>query len=184
MPFPAGVREGEFVKFEGWDVPGNDIGQFFTNVSGDSKITALKKATLRYGSTFFAFNSNGWCKTWSQIDPSKFVRANATLYIRVEYPGWVFYPGEDARSCASHGRGANASFWFIVSDSSGNDFGNVNVNATPAIIAQIYKRSNPFDVVGFNTNGWIKNKIVFPLGPFPPNSALIEGSYVRDDYVQ
>jgi hypothetical protein len=71
----------------------------------------------------------------------------------------------------------------IDSDSGGNDLGNVQVNSVPAILAQIYKRPNPFDVIGFNTNGWIKNKIVFPLSPYPPNAGLFEGSYVRDDYI-
>ena len=64
-------------------------------------------------------------------------------------------------------------------DSPGNDYGNVGFNAVPAIIQQIYKRSNPFDVTGFNTNGWVKSKIVFPLVGFPADSSLIEGSYVR-----
>ena len=69
-------------------------------------------------------------------------------------------------------------------DSSGNDFGNVNVNSVSAIIQQINKRRNPFDVAGFNTNGWIKSKIVFPIGGFPPNSSLIEGTYLRGDLVE
>jgi hypothetical protein len=64
-------------------------------LSGANKVTALKKATLRAGSTFFAFNSNGWCKTWTNIDPSKFVKSpGSAMYIRVIYPGWSFYPGE------------------------------------------------------------------------------------------
>jgi hypothetical protein len=95
MPFPPGVREGEFVRIDGWDVNGYDVGRFFVNLSGADKVTALKKATLRAGSTFFAFNSGGWCKTWTNIDPSKFSKApGSTLYIRVVYPGWTFFPGE------------------------------------------------------------------------------------------
>jgi hypothetical protein len=95
MPFPAGVRDGPFVRFDGWDVPGHDVGQYFKDLSGQAKVNALKAATLRYGCPFFAFNSNGWSKTWTKLDPSMFVQANASLYIRVDYPGWVFYPGED-----------------------------------------------------------------------------------------
>jgi hypothetical protein len=94
MPFPAGVRDGHFVKFDGWDVPGNDVGQYYQNLSGQAKIDALKKSALEYGARYFAFNSNGWSKTWAKLDPSMFVQANATLYIRVQYPGWVFYPGK------------------------------------------------------------------------------------------
>ena len=93
--FPVGVRDGDFVKFEGWDVPGNDVGLYFKDMTGAAKVEALKAATLQYGSRFFAFNSNGWCKTWDKLDASSWVRANATMYIRVEYPGWVFYPGEN-----------------------------------------------------------------------------------------
>jgi hypothetical protein len=91
---PQGVRDGPFIKFEGWDVPGNDVGQYFKDLNGQAKIDALKAATLRYGSRFFAFNSNGWSKTWTKIDSKAFVKANATLYIRVEFPGWVYHPGK------------------------------------------------------------------------------------------
>src|SRR5882757_4883467 len=98
--FPAGVRDGDFVKFEGWDVDGNDVGNYYSNLSGTARIAALKAATLQYGSRFFAFNSNGWCKTWSKLDAKMFVRANATLYIRVEYEGWLFISGEDV-GCSS-----------------------------------------------------------------------------------
>jgi len=108
MPFPAGVRDGAFVKFEGWDVPGNDVGRYFQDLSGQAKIDALKDAALRHGSPFFAFNSNGWSKTWEKLDPSKFVKANATLYIRVQYPGWVFYPGENTNYSATSDRSASS----------------------------------------------------------------------------
>jgi len=95
MPFPTGVRDGDFVRFDGWDVPGNDVGQYYQNLSGQAKIDALKAAALQYGAPFFAFNSNGWSKYWSKLQPSSFVKANATLYIRVTYPGWDFYPGKN-----------------------------------------------------------------------------------------
>ena len=93
MSFPPSVRDGEFVRFDGWDVPGDDVGNFFANLSGDDKIKALKKATLRAGSTFFAFNTGGWCKTWTNIHPSKFTKSpDSSLYVRVVYPGWTFFP--------------------------------------------------------------------------------------------
>jgi len=156
--FPAGVRDGDFVKFEGWDVGGNDVGNYYSNLGGTTRIAALKAATLQYGSRFFAFNSNGWCKTWSKLDAGMFVRANATLYIRVEYEGWHFVPDKD---------------------SPGNDFGNVGFNAVPAIVQEINKRNNPYEVAGFNTNGWIKKTINSSLIPFPAGSSQIEGTYVR-----
>jgi hypothetical protein len=69
-------------------------------------------------------------------------------------------------------------------DSPGNDLKNIGgTNAVPMIIAQIYKQLNPFDVVAFNTNGWIKSKFVVPLVGFPPNSSGIEGSYAQEDLV-
>jgi hypothetical protein len=49
----------------------------------------------------------------------------------------------------------------------------------PTIIQEINKRNNPYDVAGFNTNGNIKGKMVFPLAEF--GSSMIEGSYVRND---
>jgi hypothetical protein len=98
--FPPGVRDGDFVKFEGWDVSGNDVGNYYKNLSGNAKIAALKTAALQYGSRFFAFNSNGWSKSWSKLSASSFVKADATLYIRVQYPGWLFVPGENM-SCPS-----------------------------------------------------------------------------------
>lgn len=92
MSYPTGTRDGAFIKFEGWDVLGEDIGQYLTNLVGGTRTTALKDACLQYGAQFFAFNTNGWCKSWTRT-PSRFVRApGSTLYIRVEYPGWVFYP--------------------------------------------------------------------------------------------
>jgi len=99
MSYPKAVRDGPFVRFDGWDVPGHDVGQYFKNLTEDAKITALKEATLQYGARFFAFNTSGWCKSWTTIKPSKFVCAsNSSLYVRVEYPGWVFYPGKPNRN--------------------------------------------------------------------------------------
>ena len=93
MSYPPGVRDGDFVRFDGWDVPGNDVGQYFKDLDANSRIARLKDASGYYGATFFAFNTNGWAKSWTKIDPSKFVKANgSSLYIRVEFSGWTFYP--------------------------------------------------------------------------------------------
>jgi hypothetical protein len=56
----------------------------------------------------------------------------------------------------------------------------VGLNAVPGIVQEINNRSDPYEVAGFNTNGWIKKKIVFPLDLFPSGSSLIEGTYVRE----
>ncbi|KAF8582798.1 hypothetical protein K439DRAFT_1635079 [Ramaria rubella] len=94
MSFPTGVLDGSFVKFEGFDVNLHDVGNFFPDLSGQAKIDALKTATLEPGALWFVFNSNGWAKTWTNISPSDFIQSNSTLYIQIEFPGWVFTQGE------------------------------------------------------------------------------------------
>jgi hypothetical protein len=75
------------------------------------------------------------------------------------------------------GRGANSMGLFLGLDSPGNDLGNVGVTAVPAIIQEINNRANPFDVVAFNNNGWIKSKLAPPVS----NIGLLAGYYVRGD---
>lgn len=92
MSYPAGIRDGPFIRFDGWDVPGHDVGQYFKPLGAEARILRLKETSLEYGARFFAFNTNGWAKSWDTIDPSKFIRApGSSLWIRVEYPGWVVY---------------------------------------------------------------------------------------------
>jgi len=91
--YPPGVSDGEFVRFDGWDIPGFDVGQYFTTLSGDDRINKLREYSAEYGARFFAFNTGGWAKYWDTIDPSKFVKApGSSLYIRIQYSGWQFYP--------------------------------------------------------------------------------------------
>ncbi|KIL58799.1 hypothetical protein M378DRAFT_170165 [Amanita muscaria Koide BX008] len=160
MSFPLGIRDGAFVRFDNVDVNGHDVGLYFQDLSGQARVDALKAAALRYGSRFFAFNSGGYAKSWSTLNASMFGPGKATLYIRVEYPGWTFYPDKE---------------------STGNDLGNVNLNVVPAIVEKINERKNPYEVVAFNTNGYIKRAVTFPLTSFISNSSIIEGTYVRND---
>ncbi|KAF9515721.1 hypothetical protein BS47DRAFT_742153 [Hydnum rufescens UP504] len=155
MALPRGVRDGPFLKFVGWDVPGDNVGQYFQDLNGQAKVDALKAASLRYRTQFFAFNSNGWAKSWTKIDRTAFVKANSTLYIRVEFPGWIYHPGLD---------------------SPGNNIENANATAAPSVVLAINQRANPFDTVAFNSNGWIKNKLAPPV----PNPGFLAGYYVRD----
>ena len=91
MAANAGVRDGEFVKFPGWDLPGEDQAHL-PDLQG--KVSELKKVALtKNGGLFLAFNTNGWFKSWAVLDFSKFVRSNSDLYVRVEYPGWFFAQG-------------------------------------------------------------------------------------------
>jgi len=93
MSYPTSVRDGDFVRFDGWDVPGNDLGQYFKDLNASSRVARLKEESGYYGAQFFAFTTDGWAKSWTNIDPSKFVKLNgSSLYIRVEFPGWKFYP--------------------------------------------------------------------------------------------
>jgi len=158
MAYPSGVYDGAFIRFDGWDVLGNDVGRYFTDLGAAARVRRLKGTALEYGASFFAFNTNGWAKYWDIIDPSKFVQApGSSLWIRVEYPGWVFYPQKDAQ---------------------GADFGNVQVRSPPAVIRKINKRDNPFEVIAFNTNGWIKRQVTYPLKN-EPSLGVFQGVYVR-----
>ena len=57
----------------------------------------------------------------------------------------------------------------------------MDVRGPTAIIQEANKRPNPFDVYGFNTLGWIKSKITFPITDFNRNYQLaaFDGLYVR-----
>lgn len=92
MSFPSGTRDGDFIKFEGWDLPGNDVAYY---EKYDSKIQDLKGIiTENRDSAFYAFNNRGWIKSLPRVDGSSFKKdAGYDVYVRVDYPGWVFYPG-------------------------------------------------------------------------------------------
>lgn len=67
------VRDGEFVRFLGWDVIGNDQASFL-NLRGN--VSALKKTVLENQEReFYAFNTDGWIKSWDVLDYSKFERS-------------------------------------------------------------------------------------------------------------
>lgn len=66
----------------------------------------------------------------------------------------------------------------VEKDSPGNDFGNAEVQSPPAAIREINKRSNPFEVKAFNTNGWIKNKVDYPLKD-ESSLGVFQGVYLR-----
>ena len=73
--------------------PWHDVGQYFKNLNPTARVAKLKEESGYYGAQFFAFNTGGWAKSWTTIDPSMFVKApGSSLYIRVEFSGWTFYP--------------------------------------------------------------------------------------------
>lgn len=93
MAANAGIRDGDFVRFPNWDAPQNDVA-YYPKLKGN--IAALKKIMLqKQGEAFYAFNTNGWVKSWDTLDYSKFSQSSGSdLYVRVEYPGWYFLQGE------------------------------------------------------------------------------------------
>lgn len=93
MPVPAGVRDGAFIKFEGWDIPGSDVAHY---QKYDGNIQKLKDVvTENPVSVFYAFNSRGWIKSLPFIDASYFKKDSGyDTYVRVEFAGWLFYAGE------------------------------------------------------------------------------------------
>lgn len=97
MAANAGVRDGDFVKFAGWDLPGEDQA-YLPNLKGD--VEGLKKTIVeKQGNLFLAFNTNGWIKSWAVLDFNKFKKSSGSdLYVRVEYPGWHFIQGQSIRS--------------------------------------------------------------------------------------
>lgn len=98
MAADSGVRDGKFVRFSGWDVPGYNQAHF---PKLDGNVDALKKIVLeKQGDAFYAFNSKGWIKSWGWLDYREFrPGADSDLYVRVEYPGWYFAQGMFPKPC-------------------------------------------------------------------------------------
>ncbi|WEW59599.1 hypothetical protein PRK78_005073 [Emydomyces testavorans] len=157
MAADKGVRDGEFVKFAGWDVSGNDQAHF-PRLKG--KVSELKKIVLdKQGHPFLAFNTNGWIKSWAVLDFDKFQRVSGSnLYVRVEYPGWYFAQGLDSPS---------------------NDIERITDVSTPTGVMErvVDKYQGDNKVAAFNTNGWVKGKVTYPLKPAKQSSLF--GIYIR-----
>ena len=91
--YPPGVCDGKFIRFDDWDVFGYDVGQYFQNLSANDRINKLREYSGEYGARFFAFNDGGGAKYWDTVHPSKSIKlTGSSLYIRVEYSCWSFYP--------------------------------------------------------------------------------------------
>lgn len=91
MAANAGIRDGDFVKFPGWDLPGEDQA-YYPDLKG--KVSDLKRILLeKQGHLFLAFNTNGSFKSLAVLDFSKFQKSDSDLYFRVEYPGYYFVQG-------------------------------------------------------------------------------------------
>ncbi|KAK6347463.1 hypothetical protein TWF718_005305 [Orbilia javanica] len=165
MP-PSGVTDGPFVKFEGWDVSGNDLAHY---PDLKNNVEKLKSVLLNEPSSlYYAFNTNGWIKSWTVLDSSNFERSpGSTLYVRVQYPGWQFIQGQD---------------------SPGNDILQVTdvsvANALMNRIDEIWEDDEENEnVAAFNTNGWVKRKVVFPLVGFQePELTSLHGIYIRTEF--
>ncbi|KAI0972086.1 hypothetical protein F4678DRAFT_479067 [Xylaria arbuscula] len=165
MSVPSGTREGSFIKFEAWDLPGNDVAYY---KKYDDNIQELKEVIEKNPKTlFYAFNKRGWFKSLPYIDGSKFKKdAGYDTYVRVDYPGWVFFPGKDH---------------------AGDDSYHIEeCNTFPSLTAEMEARTardleGP-DIAAFNTNGWVKSKVQFPLADFKDATSL-DGIYIRTDFL-
>lgn len=93
MAIPTGVRDGIFVKFEGWDLTDNNVA-YYERYKENSVPRLKELVTKRRTAEFYAFNSLGYIKSLPLIEASTFThRPGCDLYIRVEYPGWIFHQG-------------------------------------------------------------------------------------------
>lgn len=159
MAADSGVRDGKFVRFSGWDVPGYNQAHF---PKLDGNVDALKKIVLeKQGDAFYAFNSKGWIKSWGWLDYREFrPGADSDLYVRVEYPGWYFAQGLD---------------------STGNDIVQIGDASTATglkeTVTKWYGTDN--NIAAFNTEGWIKRKVTYPLTAFPGYAGALDGIYIR-----
>ncbi|EFY85263.1 hypothetical protein MAC_08672 [Metarhizium acridum CQMa 102] len=158
MAANAGVRDGEFVKFKDWDLPGEDQA-YLPNLKGN--VSELKRNTLeKQGNLFLAFNTNGWIKSWAVLDYSKFERSTGSdLYVRVEYPGWYFVQGKDSPY---------------------NDIEQIKDVSTATALREtvIEKFSGENKIAAFNTDGWIKSAVKYPLSSISGGHSL-SGIYIR-----
>ncbi|QPH11442.1 hypothetical protein C2857_003197 [Epichloe festucae Fl1] len=167
MAIPIGVRDGIFVKFKGWDLPDNNVAYYERYKQNIPRLKEL--VTKRPTAEFYSFNSLGYIKSLSLIETSTFTqRPDCDLYIRVEYPGWIFYQGQD------HPR----DILYRIDD---------DVNTPPSIIADINARiaSRPADptVAAFNTLGYVYRRVAYPLSKWPKQSPTsLDGIYIRADF--
>ncbi|QPH03761.1 hypothetical protein C2857_000134 [Epichloe festucae Fl1] len=159
MAANAGIRDGDFVRFRNWDVPGEDQA-YFPTLRGN--VAELKKTVIeKQGNLFLAFNTNGWVKSWAVLDFSKFQRSSGTdLYVRVEYPGWHFVQGKDSV------------------------FGDIeqirDVSTATALRETVVERfTGRNEIAAFNTDGWIKGAVRYPLVDGPERRSSLSGIYIR-----
>ncbi|CAI6047356.1 unnamed protein product [Clonostachys chloroleuca] len=158
MAANAGVRDGPFVKFPGWDLPGDDCA-YYPDLKG--KVLDLKQLVLKkQGNMFLAFNTNGEIRSWAVLDFKKFQKSASDLYVRVEYPGWYFVQGMDSPD-------NNLTQITEVNTSTG---------LREAVIAKFGVANN---VAAFNTDGYVKSKVVYPLQPGLKQASSLAGIYIR-----
>ncbi|KAI0005798.1 hypothetical protein F4779DRAFT_633209 [Xylariaceae sp. FL0662B] len=157
----SGVRDGEFVKSSNWDLPGEDqtrqIFQYFPDLKGN--VSGLKEAVLdKQGNQFLAFNTTGWIKSWAILDFRNFCQVQGTdLYVRMEYPGWHFIQGKNSPE---------------------NGLGQIEgvSTSTGLIEATLERYQGDNKVAAFNTNGWVKSRVVYPL-------CVLSGIYVQTKFL-
>lgn len=148
---PANAKMWKWVHVPGWDSPDNDVFKHGEGDVGPAEIMLkiCEWETAHPGHFIRGFNLRGEVKSkvwkWQELKRSP---PGSDLYVRVLYDDqWAFYPGLD---------------------SGGNDFEtghkfdhNVDIDIVEAL--QMFSARQ--DVAAFNSMGWAKNKVVFPLTP-------------------
>jgi hypothetical protein len=148
------------------------------------QIDSLKNVALsNLGALIITFSSQGWMKSCPHHDFSKWRQSQGIdTYVRVEYPGWYFiqgtqlilyyYPFRLTVSCE------------LGMDSVGNDISDqpmgINVAGLMCNIIVNFPKDKSVRVAGFNTNGWVKTKILSTLTKF--SDFPLDGLYVRTDF--
>ncbi|KAI0788254.1 hypothetical protein C8Q74DRAFT_1216687 [Fomes fomentarius] len=144
---------------------GEIIGQI-TNVSTAS---ALERAVAtRYGDNLdlvpAAFTTEGSVMSWVKYPLVPGAGANTGsldgIYIRTDFPGYIFYP---------------------YVDSDGNDI-RQQTEAIDNVPALVVSSSQQALAAGFNTNAFIKDKIVFPLTNASEFDTPTKETYVRNGW--
>ncbi|KAK7427290.1 hypothetical protein QQZ08_006226 [Neonectria magnoliae] len=163
MAANAGVRDGPFVRFPGWDVPQQDQA-YLPRLKGN--VSELKRTVLdKQGNLFLAFSTNGWIKSWAVLDFGRFVRSpGSDLYVRVEYPGWHFVQGKDSIY---------------------NDIEQITDVSTATALREgvVAKFTGDNKIAAFNTDGWIKHRVVYPLVDGPERRSSLSGIYIRTKFL-
>ncbi|KAI0788255.1 hypothetical protein C8Q74DRAFT_1367009 [Fomes fomentarius] len=157
------------VEYPGWQFFQNQDsseGEVIERITDVSTATALERAvTVRYGDNLelipAAFTTAGVVRSRVKYPLVRGPGANPAsldgIYIRTDFPGYTYYPSVDSNM---------------------NDIRRQteSMNNVPTLVVSCNQEALG---AGFNTNAFIKKKIVFPLTSVPSFSTPTQGTYAR-----